>query len=307
MTPQNHIVTLTLVVVTIALTYCPQMGFCSENDDESRAIEVAAQAKAAFRDGRFDEAAKLFKTAYSHVHEPTLIFNAARSYQQGDRLPEALSLFRLYLEVQRRQDPEAVKGRKQAQQHVEQIETLLTQRDETEKADRSRLEALAAASNTPPKQPPSPAPTPASSLSKEVVHKPGLFDRLVDSPWSSRKITAASLCAGGATLVLSSVIVNWLANSQLDDIDERLAQGQAVKNGLVFYGGVSQREVFDAVEQHNNRKLAAKVLVATGAIAAGVGVWLWWQDDKQQRNQTAWRPALRSDDRGWSIALSRRF
>ena len=307
MTSQSHILTAALLVITLALTGYAQPGFSHENDDEAKALEIAAKAKQAFRDSRFDEAAKLFKTAYSHVHEPTLIFNAGRAYQEGEHLREALSLFRLYLDVQRRQDGDALRGRKQAQEHVEQIEATLQERDAAQKAERVKLEALAAAANKPPPQPETPTQMPASSLSKDVVHKPGLFNRLVESPWTKRKITAASLSAGGATLVLGGLIVSWVASGNLADIDERLAQGQAVKNGLVYYGGVSQREFSDALEQHNNRQFAAKLLVATGAVAASVGIWLWWQDDKSHRAQTAWMPSLQTDEGRWAISLSRRF
>ncbi|MSP93151.1 MAG: hypothetical protein EXR79_15345 [Myxococcales bacterium] len=47
--------------------------------------------------GNIGTAARLFIQAYAKSHEPALVFNAARAYDQGGKARDAVALFRLYL------------------------------------------------------------------------------------------------------------------------------------------------------------------------------------------------------------------
>lgn len=60
---------------------------------------LAARAKVAFRARAFDDAAKLFMRAYSLTGEAALVFNAARAYEEGGKVGDAIGLFRLYVTI----------------------------------------------------------------------------------------------------------------------------------------------------------------------------------------------------------------
>ena len=67
------------------------------SDADSKQGEVVAeQAKQAFKEKRFEEAARLFMRAYALTKQPALVFNAARSYEEAGKRGDATSLFRLY-------------------------------------------------------------------------------------------------------------------------------------------------------------------------------------------------------------------
>ncbi len=64
-----------------------------------RAKAMATEAKALFQNGEFIDAAHLFMEAYAISKHVTLIFNAARGYEQAGQLKRAESLFKLYLSI----------------------------------------------------------------------------------------------------------------------------------------------------------------------------------------------------------------
>ncbi|MEY3013858.1 MAG: hypothetical protein RIT45_2593 [Pseudomonadota bacterium] len=119
--------------LTVLLGLCAPLAsapaHAQSKEAEARALELAGQAKKAFADGRYQQAAMLFKQAYAQVPEPTLLFNAARAYQLGGYLPEALSVFRLYLTLETHDDPETRSGRAEAVEHVQAIEKAMAAKE----------------------------------------------------------------------------------------------------------------------------------------------------------------------------------
>lgn len=57
---------------------------------------LTTRAKAAFKAGEFDDAARLFMKAYALSGEAAQVFNAARAYEEAGKVGDAVGLFRLY-------------------------------------------------------------------------------------------------------------------------------------------------------------------------------------------------------------------
>ncbi len=87
-----------------------------------RAAAMAIEAKALFQNGEFVDAARLFMEAYAISKHATLIFNAARAYEQAGQLKRAESLFKLYLSMAG--DDEA--GRADATARLEAVRARLS-------------------------------------------------------------------------------------------------------------------------------------------------------------------------------------
>ena len=114
------------LLLSLVLALAPaRTALGQTGEGKSKAMDFAARAKVSYREGRYEEAASLFKSAYAQVPEPTLLFNAARAYQQGGMLREALTLFRLYLQLANANDAETRSGRADAVEHVATIERSL--------------------------------------------------------------------------------------------------------------------------------------------------------------------------------------
>ncbi len=112
---------------------------------QSEAEDYANRAVERFKAKDFEVAAKLFMQAYARSPRASLVFNAARAYEEAGKPGDAASLFRLYMTIS--QDADGI------------VEA------------RSRLKALEARGSTPAPATvaaPAPAPLPVA-LSREVT------------------------------------------------------------------------------------------------------------------------------------------
>jgi len=66
---------------------------------ERRAEAIATEAKLLFQQQLFETAAERFMEAYTLVRRPTLIYNAARAYEQAGQSSKALAMFRAYRDL----------------------------------------------------------------------------------------------------------------------------------------------------------------------------------------------------------------
>lgn len=70
-------------------------GFAAKEGAREASL-LTTRAKAAFKAGEFDEAARLFMKAYALSGEAAQVFNAARAYEEAGKVGDAVGLFRLY-------------------------------------------------------------------------------------------------------------------------------------------------------------------------------------------------------------------
>ena len=300
----------TAVVVTAALALTLSCAVSTpalaKTEAERQALVHAAQAKSAYAGKRYDEAAKLFMKAYSKVPEPTLVYNAARSYQMAGRGKEALPLFRLYLQLEHHDDPQTRKGRAEAQAHINEIERQLQRQAAEEARKRRELERKAANKPKPTPQPQptpqpnpnawpppnKPTPTPPSTgpgterpppagmtpTGRKVVHRPDLFQRVsrIAKPdvWSPEEKQAVVIGSIGAVALLTGLTL-WAIDSDLEDIDAGPRGKTVVQGGRTFYPGVTQKEMDDALAAHNAKSYIGNTLILGGLITGGVATWMW--------------------------------
>ncbi len=130
----------------LALTLCTVLPASSlaarpaKVTDQQRAQGLNEQARQAFKDGRFDEAADLFLQVYDLVRTPTAVFNAARAREAAKKWPEAKALFELYARIEKSQE-----GQADARKHLAEIDATVqaeVERKQREEAElRTKVEA----------------------------------------------------------------------------------------------------------------------------------------------------------------------
>ncbi len=84
---------LTVQVAVAAAPAAPAWA----DDATERATGKAIKAQALFKSGQFIKAAEAFLEAYAVAAKATLLFNAARAYEEASALDEAIALYQRYL------------------------------------------------------------------------------------------------------------------------------------------------------------------------------------------------------------------
>ncbi len=136
-------ITLLVCALTLAASITPRAAM-ADTPQQQRAVALSGRAKAAYKSNEFQQAAMLYQQAYAQVPEPTLLFNAARAYQKGKFLREALSMFRLYLTLATHDDDETRAGRAEAVANIAAIDKELQHAAELRaQKDRAAAEARA--------------------------------------------------------------------------------------------------------------------------------------------------------------------
>mgnify|MGYP002631529687 CR=1 FL=1 len=288
--PQRDVVVVSVMLIAaLVSTFAGPGGVVGEAvaanaEADQQALNLASRAKEALRAGRHEEAAMLFKQAYAQVPEPTLIYNAARAYQLGNKLHEALSLFRLYLTLASHDDGETRSGRAAAVDHIATIEKEFARRRDLAAQAAQAAQPMVATPTQAPVEPrpalptapgPVAAPPAAMPIPAAPVRRPGLFRRVHDDAWTSVEIAAVSLLASGGALVAGSLVAHLVIGGELDAVEQRMASGQSKSPDGTFYKGVTQREAGAAVAGYNDARFNANAVLATGVVAGSIGAVLW--------------------------------
>lgn len=123
-----------LVVLTL-----PSLAVAGESADpaELRKAEAAAtEAKVFFKAGLYEKASAKFMEAFAISHRPSLMYNAARAYEEGLNYREAVALLKHYKEL-----PDVGEdGRRDASERIARMESALAGQANDEAA--RRAEAL---------------------------------------------------------------------------------------------------------------------------------------------------------------------
>lgn len=285
-------------------------------EKEREALALANQAKGKYAAGAFEAAAGLFMAAYGKVPEPTLLFNAARAYQQAGRPREALPLFQLYLSLNQDADADSQAGRREATQHVAAIEASLRKQGETPTPPREQPPTPTPSPTPPPTVKPEPAltpepvPPPVPPQTEPNVHRPGLFQRVQARPEERGSYRTAALVTGGVGLglVLTGALVRSLAGGDLNDLDAKLNSDARQMDGATVHPTVTQREADSVFSSHRQQQVVGNVLIVTGVLGISTGVVLWLLQDESRSAQSAgvW-PVLHAGPDGGSLAFAGRF
>ena len=273
----------------------PQDKPGTPHDKEAAALALASRARGHWDAKNYLAAAPLFMEAYAQVPEPTLLFNAARAYQQGGRLREAVPLFELYLRLDTFDDADSAAGRRDAQRHLDAIRAELDRAQRTAQAPpttpapapqptpapavpRTALPAPAAPVATPPLAAPVP-PGPAGE--RPAVRRPGLFSRVHSHEDGEGHVAAYVTMGSGGALLLAGIALHIAASAGRGAFDDRLAASRTVTaGGTTGYLDVTQGDAEDALTTHDSRRAWGTGLAAVGAGALAAGVWLWQGHDE---------------------------
>jgi tetratricopeptide (TPR) repeat protein len=240
-----------------------------DSDRLTKAEALATEAKAFFQAGLFDKASSKFMEAYALSQRPSLMYNAARSYEEGGNLREALALLKAYRSLPAVDDS----GRADADARIAHIEAKLagTSADpgkapapaprtdmDSRVTDRENdhpppvagpsPKVVPAHPTAPPQPPPPPLATPPVGIDKSLVQR--------ELPWWQ--------VGGGAALVATSLIGYGFALSAADDaraIDVRTPQDKT--------------RYLDLASQARGVRNFSVAAAVAGVAVWGWGAWQW--------------------------------
>ena len=86
-----------LAVTSLAAAALAPVGPAWADEATERATAKAIKAQALFKSGQFIKAAEAFLEAYAVSPKATMLFNAARAYEEAAALDEAIALYQRYL------------------------------------------------------------------------------------------------------------------------------------------------------------------------------------------------------------------
>jgi tetratricopeptide (TPR) repeat protein len=142
-------------------------------DPKAEALQLFNQSADLYRQGKFDEAARLLERAYALHPEPVLLYNLGRAYEGLGEAQKAIDAYTHYLEqVPKAKDRGALERR------------MKTLRESLEKDEK-----LAAEQKDQQARPPTPAPAPAPAT-PPPAHGAGVW------PWVVTGVGAATIGAG---------------------------------------------------------------------------------------------------------------
>ena len=142
---------LALAALVLAAALAVLVPPCSACAQSREVVQLFEQGLAAYREGRFEEAAGLFERAHAIEAIPDLTYNRARALENLGRLEEAAAAYRLLLEENPQTD-----DRRGIEERIRVLDARVgdAQRLEEERArleeERARLEEERAARAAPP-------------------------------------------------------------------------------------------------------------------------------------------------------------
>jgi tetratricopeptide (TPR) repeat protein len=246
-----------------------------------RAAALAQDARAAFSEGRYEDAAALLLQAYEDYPEPNFIWNTARAYEQAGQFDKAEGYYRQFASLKvEGEDRAAVEDKLARYDGRRAIPVMLRQAQDRAEigALRQRLQALPAAPAAPP-------PVIVETSSPSLVWWGG---------WTATGLGAACLLGAGILHVAS-----------LDTVDE---YHQTAAAG-------TERAKYDALKDTLQARVAgSQLLLGSGLLLtlAGGGLLAWelfWSGDEGPAVQPldAARPGLRLQLSPTGAALSGEF
>ena len=215
----------------------------ADKAEAKQAEVVASQAKQAFKDKKFEDAARLFMKAYAISKQAALVFNAARAYEEAGKAGDAASLFRLYATL-----ADDVDGVADARARIKRLET--------KPAVSAPLEPKPAGAKPVETKPVDSQPTDTRPIGPVAV----VATKLSATP----DRTLAWLATGGAAvLVGGGAVLAYLGAQKTHDANQLPLQSQADIDGY--------NTTFDRAELLKTTGIS---LLALGVVAGGAAAWL---------------------------------
>lgn len=240
------------LATALLATACPATAHAAKPNPQQEAEELASRAKAEFKAGQFEQAAKDFMAAYGRSKNAALVFNAARSYEEAGKHGDAAVLFRLYLSISDDAD-----GMRDAQARLERME-------EAAKAKAIAPRNPAPAEANPPPTPPTQTPVPEvapPSPPPQAAPPPAAVKALAPpsrSPSAAWWVGVPSVIALGSGAALLAI-----GRSGSQDANLRVIASQADIDAY-----------HTDYDRARNQWQAGAALTGVGAVGLGVSLWL---------------------------------
>lgn len=247
-----------VVVVACALASTAN----AEERDTQLAAEIAAEAVALYRAGNYEKAGSLFVEAYDLSGRATQLRNAAKAYEAGGLLDQAIGLWKRY----RDHEGVEVDEQSEATAHINLIEERKRSRAALEQVEQAQAETEKAKAE-------------AVKAKREAAAARAQIGRESPAParrgGSSDYLGYIGIGSGGA-IVAAGAVLWFVQSSRLASLDERLAQRDP--SGKII--DITPGEVQSEVNAINNQRLASGVLLGVGVAVAAAGVgWLMFAPD----------------------------
>ncbi len=248
---------LLLVVWTAVALLCTPRVAAARGDDPAvirKAEAVATEAKLLFQQKAYEAAAERFMEAYTLVRRASLIFNAARAYQEAGLLQKAIALFKAYMGL-----PDATEdGKADA---AKRIATL-----ELEVKAQEPKPVLPPKDDPPPHGKPDVAPLPNPPTPVADVTPPDKTGKKPEEvppvppkpfPWASAAATAGLVIGSGVLYGLA--LSEALAAHDMETSLHTSAQAQTYENHV------------------NKAQLFRGAAVVAGSLTVLAAGWLGWE------------------------------
>ncbi|MSQ83363.1 MAG: hypothetical protein EXR77_10835 [Myxococcales bacterium] len=220
-----------------------------------------------FQQKEFAQAAERFMEAYTLANRPTLIYNAARSYEEAGNIEKALALYRAYHAL-----PDVNQaGRADADSRIERLGKIIDAKKQAEQAvraaqeaqERERLAKIAAAKDQEAKD--RAAAEAKERQAKDLEAKVRLAKAAEDAKRAAPRPfpTLAASTTAGMTLVSASLYGFALSEA---------AAAKALEAKL--HNSSDGNAYFEHVSRATAMRNAA---IATGVLATGCAAWLVWE------------------------------
>lgn len=240
------------LAAALLATACPAPVHAAKPNPQQEAEELASRAKAEFKAGQFEQAARDFMAAYGRSKNAALVFNAARSYEEAGKHGDAAVLFRLYLSISDDAD-----GMRDAQSRLERMEAAA-------KAKAIAPRNPAPAEVNPPVSPPPPPPLPE-------VASPGPPPQAAPPPAAIKAMAPQSRSPTAAWWVGVPSVIALGSGAALLAIGRN---GSQDANLRVIASPADIDAYHTDYERARNHWQAGAALTGVGAVGLGVSVWL---------------------------------
>jgi hypothetical protein len=227
-------------------------------DPQKRAVAIAREAVVRFRANDFSEAGRLFLEAFELSKRPAQLYNAAKAFEQASMPEKALELWSRYATL----DGLTPKQADEAAEHIRALKEGL----ESAAARKAEAHGEDARAAPEPAEERTIAPPRAQVSRQEVtaVESTPEPQRESGSPMLSWLLMGA-----GVELMADALIVWFVAQHQLDDLDRSLRMRDPISGQIL---GITRDDARTRLNRINTERWVSGGLLVGGAAALGAGI-----------------------------------
>lgn len=276
--------TLSLFVLSVALFACASRAWAQDPADDAEARSLFEAAKAAFANGRFEDALERFREAYELSERSALLYNIASSLDRLGRLEEAAGHYERYLEAR----PDAPN-----RNYVERRLELIAAQIEQGSAEPD------AATDDAAEPPEADEAVSAGEGRVEDADREGGAEPASSAPLQSSdpsRIAPITLFSVGGAAAVGAVVTGLMAAGKYGDLEDVCPDGRCPEDAR------SDRDTLRTLT------ITTDVLIGVAVASAALGVVLWFfGGDETPQERTPVQAGLGCSGTGCSAGATVRF